>query len=452
MDGRPARVPVSAAAARPSHREAEELPVKVAVLDIEEVPASIPAARPGGGRYRGLWLLVRRGGIPQRLLRLRFVGEAITRDEIERHLRELGLTSAGAGVRPPPPDPPPRISVVVCSLFARSDELHDALGSIAALDYPDLELLVVDNRREIHGDAGWVAELPRTRVLHEPRPGLSAARNRGLAAATGALVAFTDDDVVVERDWLAALARRFARRPDEACVTGLVLPRDLDTPAQLRFETYYEGFGPQALDAVSRRLDHGPPRGLLRRATMRETDDDGRVRSTFSLYSLGRFGVGANMAFRAGPLREAGGFDLALGAGTPALGGEDLDIFARLAWRGHGIGFEPSAIVFHRHREDDAALRRQIKAYGLGFTATLLALVADDPRHLGALAATAPHAARQLGASFLHKRRSGAQRASAAPESSSAALARLELRGMFEGPPAYLRSRRAARRLDADTV
>ena len=123
-------------------------------------------------------------------------------------------------------------------------------------------------------------------------------------------------------------------------------------------------------------------------------------------------------------------------------------MFARLAWRGYGMAFEPAALVFHRHREDDRSLRRQIEAYGLGFVAMLLALVAEDRRHLGALLATTPTAARAIVGSFTRKLRirdGGAE----SSEATVSELARIELRGMAKGPAAYLRSRRSARRLDA---
>ncbi|PRC62799.1 glycosyl transferase family 2, partial [Mycobacterium sp. ITM-2017-0098] len=66
----------------------------------------------------------------------------------------------------------------------------------------------------------------------EPRPGLSRARNTGLSAATGEVVAFTDDDVVVDRHWLSAIARGFSRGPAVSCVSGIVAAAELRTPAQ----------------------------------------------------------------------------------------------------------------------------------------------------------------------------------------------------------------------------
>ena len=424
------------------------LPVKVVPVDIEQLPSEISAVHAGGGLYRGLWMLVRRGGEPVRLVSVPLSGESISRAEIERHLADPELWG-GAPDRFALGAAPVRISVVVCSTLDREDYLAEALASITALTYPDFEVLVVDNSPDARAARlPWLERLDRVRVLREPRPGLSAARNCGLRAASGTLIAFTDDDVVVDDGWLHALARRFDKHPEDACVAGLILPKDVETPAQAMFERYYDGMSPRALSAASYRLECFPRTRALSKATVRETDDAGHVVARFSVYGVGKFGAGANMAFRTSVLRDNGGFNVTLGAGTPTAGGEDIGVFARLAWRGYGMAFEPAALVFHRHREDDRSLRRQIEAYGLGFVAMLLALVAEDRRHLGALLATTPTAARAIVGSFTRKLRirdGGAE----SSEATVSELARIELRGMAKGPAAYLRSRRSARRLDA---
>lgn len=416
------------------------------VVDVERCPAEILAEHPDGGRYQGVWLLARVGGEPRSLIKLAFVGDRITRADLAPHLRALTLDGHTA-CRLTLLESPPRISVIVCTMFERGEEFRRCLDSLAALDYPDFEVLVVDNRhREDGRSVDWVERIPRVRLLRERRPGVAAAKNRGLNAAAGAIVAFTDDDVVVDPGWLTAFARRFAEHPQEVGVGGLTLPKELETEAQIRLEEYYGSMGPRIMEPVSHRLERPRGRGLFRKAIVSERNDEGEVLNTFSLYSPTRFGGGVNMAFRTETLRTEGGFDVLLGPGTPTHGGEDIVLWMRLAWRGYSLGFEPAALAFHVHRRNDQQLQGQISDNGVGFAATMVAIVSDDPRHLGALVAAAPEVLSALGRSFWKKLQTKTPRQTEFVATSSISdLARVELRGMLKGPAAYLRSRRRAR-------
>ena len=148
-----------------------------------------------------------------------------------------------------------------------------------------------------------------------------------------------------------------------------------------------------------------------------------------SLYETGEFGLGSNMAFRTAALREAGGFDLALGTGTQARAGEDLAMLIELLASGRRIGYEPDAIIQHSHRATMEELERQIRGYGVGLTAMLTAITLRDPRHALGLAAIVPRWLRSLGDAASAKQ---VHRAEDYP----AALARAELRGMIAGPAA----------------
>lgn len=408
--------------------EARFRPIKLATIDLENFPDAIDG-RPG---YGALWALVREHDRPRGMIRVPFEDGSVSRGQLAVAIAALPAPSHAPVPRRPSKNLQPRISVVVPSLLEREEGLQACLRSLADLDYPNYEVIVVDNR-----PAGAPpVDVPGVRVVRETRPGISAARNRGLEEATGEIVAYTDDDVEVDPGWLLAIATRLAEHPEEACVNGLALPRELETCAQVALEEYYGGFGPRSFEPVSHRMR--APRGssLVAPATVDAIDDGGRVLRSFSLYAAGSFGAGANMAFRSGTLRELGGFDLALGAGTDARGGEDLMTFARLAWRGYSIGFEPAAIVHHTHRRDEASLERQIYGYGLGYTALLTALVLDDPRHLGRMLGTAGRAVRVMTAGYRDKLDAGAQ-----PNRRTRELARMELRGMAAGPLVYLRSR-----------
>jgi GT2 family glycosyltransferase len=403
-------------------------PIKITTIDVENFPDAID----GGSGYGALWALVRERDRPRGMIRLPFEDGSVKRMQLAVAIAALPALSQAPVPRHPPVHLLPRISVVVPSLLERGEGLEACLRSLADLDYPDYEVIVVDNRPA----GASPVDLPGVRVVRETRRGISAARNRGLEEVTGEIVAFTDDDVEVDRGWLLAIATRLSEHPEEACVSGLALPGELETSAQVALEEYYGGFGPRTFEPVSHRMRAPRGRAPLSPATVDALGADGNVRRSFSLYAAGSLGLGANMAFRSRTLREVGGFDVALGAGTDARGGEDLLMFARLAWRGYSIAFDPAAIVYHTHRRDEASLERQIYGYGLGYGALLTALVLDDPRHLGRILATAGRAVRVMTAGYRDKLDADRQ-----PNGRTRELARMELRGMAAGPLIYLRSR-----------
>jgi hypothetical protein len=150
------------------------------------------------------------------------------------------------------------------------------------------------------------------------------------------------------------------------------------------------------------------------------------------------------MAFKKSSLERIGRFDLALGTGTPARGGEDLAAMITLLWTGGVVGYEPTAFVHHRHRKEYAELLAQMDGNGLGFTAMLTSLIVHDPRHLLVFGAKLPLAVGQrLG--IIHARGPASQKSATAAVGSGprfpAALAAHEFRAYFQGPSAYAKSR-----------
>ncbi|WP_233289170.1 glycosyltransferase family 2 protein, partial [Kitasatospora sp. MBT63] len=280
--------------------------------------------------------------------------------------------------------------------------------------HPRVEVIVVDN-----APADDTTELlirtryrDRIRYLREPVPGLARARNRGLAAARGELVAFTDDDALADPGWVSAMVAAFRSDERIGCVTGLVLPAELDTEAQAAFER----FG-------------GYTKGFTARSWS-------RAQSTDPLLALrvGGFGTGANMAFRTDLLRRLGGFDTATGAGTRTRGGEDLLAFFHVLEGGHTVAYQPDAIVWHRHRRTMDGLHSQIFGFGVGFGAYVTAVLARRPRLLATLFRYSPRCAAEM------VRRSR-ERSARAGGRSPAPLGRTEIRGLVCGPPNYLLSR-----------
>ncbi|MGH9276851.1 MAG: glycosyltransferase family 2 protein, partial [Acidimicrobiales bacterium] len=252
----------------------------------------------------------------------------------------------------------PAISVVVCTRD-RPDMLATCLPRLRSLDYGLYEVVVVDNAPST--DAArqvferTVGDDARFRYVREDAAGLSRARNRGLAEASAACVAYTDDDVLVDMSWLDGIAAGFARDAAVGCVTGLVPPAQLDHLSQHYFDRRFPW---------GRRME---PRVYTA----------GNGRSSLYPYSAGLFGTGANFAVDRDLMLALGGFDEALGAGSPARGGEDLDAFVRILRAGRSIAYEPSAVVWHVHRSDRRALRRQLFTYGEGLSAFITKYLVD---------------------------------------------------------------------------
>jgi GT2 family glycosyltransferase len=329
----------------------------------------------GPDSYGALKALVRLHGMPVGYVTLpleggRCTAHALTRaiaaqhgSTIMRHLLRNRLTAPldPEGVRVEdlvamsPPDyggAPPLVTAAVCTRD-RPTNLKLCLDALSRLDYPQLDLMVVDNAPADDRAEHLVrSSYPHVRYVREPRPGLNWARNRVIKEARGEIVAYTDDDVVVDRGWIAALAAVFVENPEVMAVTGLVVPYELETESQMLFEDR-GGFA----------------RGFDRR-WYRLNRDEGRT-ETYHI-DASRFGTGANMAFRRSIFDWIGAFDPALDVGTVTNGGGDLDMFFRVLQEGHTLVYEPAAVVRHRHRRDHDALRAQMTDNGIGFSAYLV--------------------------------------------------------------------------------
>jgi GT2 family glycosyltransferase len=315
----------------------------------------------------------------------------------------------------------PFVSIIVAT-HDRPIELAAALQPLLSLAYPHYEIIVVDNAPSTTATAELIQSLKVShidvRYVREDCPGLAIAHNRGLLEVAAPIVAFTDDDVLVDQHWLTEIVRGFAWSDRVACVTGMILPAELETPAQAwieQFGGFTKGFAPRLFDRSH------PAESLFP-------------------YTAGRFGSGASMAFKTAVLRRLGGFDSALGAGTLALGGDDLAAFFQIITEGYQLAYQPAALLYHRHRRDYAGLRRQAYGYGAGLTAYLMKTLLDQPKRVFDFALRFP-----MGVTYALSSRSpkNQKRQTDYPVD----LTRLERRGMVYGPLAYLRSRWRTRHL-----
>ena len=239
------------------------------------------------------------------------------------------------------PDEPPAATVAICTRD-RPDDLLRCLEALSRICNGQQEILVIDSCSSTPDTYEVVRQFPAIQYVREEKPGLDRARNRALVEARNEIVAFIDDDTVPAVGWLDALRRNF-RDFDVLCVTGLTMPLELETAAQEAFEKYTPF-----------------SRGFARKVFMW---------NNLNPLSSGLVGVGANMAIRRSVLELVGPFDIALDGGTPARSGGDSEMFARILAAGYRIIYEPTALIWHRHRLSWKELRKTIYGYGVGWYA-----------------------------------------------------------------------------------
>ncbi|MBW3613983.1 MAG: glycosyltransferase [Actinobacteria bacterium] len=215
----------------------------------------------------------------------------------------------------------PSVSVVICAYNAAAT-LDECLAHTCALDYPDLEILVVDDG-STDATAAIARAHPRARLVEVPHAGLGTARNVGLRAATGELIAYLDSDAY----------------PDQAWPYYLVLGLDGRNVAGVGGPNLPPGDDPVGAQVVAR-SPGGPVHVLI-------TDD--RAEHV----------PGCNMAFWRYALEAVAGCDPIY---TSA--GDDVDLCWKVLDRGWEIGFHPAALVWHHRRPGLRTYLRQQRGYG----------------------------------------------------------------------------------------
>lgn len=426
--------------------------VPLRVLEVElakPLPALSACDEKTGRRYRRARCLVRLHTRPLGLVELELGEHGLSAEnyaahiwqqlggQINAHLQEDGLPGVSAldptGL--PTASMPacqqareqfaaraPFVSVIVATRN-RPERVRLCVQALLALEYPRYEIIIVDNAPTTRATADLIesvyGDVPQVRYIREDHIGGARARNRGIRAAQGEILAMTDDDVIVDRYWLLELVKAFRVADDVACVTGLVLPAELDAPAQFLLEEF-GGFSKGFARCIFDMREH-------------------RQRGPLYPYAAGRFGTGANMALRAQFLRQSGGFDQALGPGTPAMGGEDLAVLFQVVRGGYKLVYEPAAVLYHPHHRDYAALQKQIYAYGIGLTAYLTKILFDRPLLLFDLS---PRLLAGLAYALSSRSPKNSKKSARYPRE----LNILELKGMLYGPFAYCSSRWKASR------
>ncbi|NNE94994.1 MAG: glycosyltransferase [Acidimicrobiales bacterium] len=239
---------------------------------------------------------------------------------VDRTLKPAAHGVAGWPQSPAPIDPPPRVSVVICA-YNESVHIEPCIRSVLASAYPDVEVIVCDDGSS--DDTADKASRYPVKLLRLGRGGLSAARNEGMRAATGDIVAYLDADAEADPRWIPQLVRAF------------------DSPAVVAAGGPNHPFEPIGLVEAAVAASPGNPREVLVSDTRAEHI------------------AGCNMAFRRKDLLKANGFDVAY-----RTAGDDVDLCWRLLDAGHEIAFAPTATIEHHRRGTVRGYLRQQRGYG----------------------------------------------------------------------------------------
>ena len=311
------------------------MPTEVIQVELRDGPPAIRLR----GETQTLFVVVTDDGRPVDLFRIPSpVGGVLQSIEVRQRVKaNLARASSDVkDVRPTRADTP--VSIIVPTR-ERPDDLTRCLESLVRVHNDSVhEVIVVDSGPTTDRTAAVVRRFG-VRYESVPLPGANRARNAGVRAAHHEIVAFVDDDVVVSETWLPEISAPFADQ-SVGCVTGLVLPLELETDSQEQFELYSQ----YRRDLHSR---------VYSRSVLRPS-------------AASRVGLGANMAFRRDVVLGLGGFDARFGPGMRTRTGDETDMFARVLDAGSLIVYTPDAYVWHRHRRSVREVRSCLFGYGVG--------------------------------------------------------------------------------------
>jgi glycosyltransferase involved in cell wall biosynthesis len=331
--------------------------VRIIQVDLAQPLPTVQLAAAAGERRRNadLWILVKLGPHPVGWVRcgpIDKLGKQIGPDQLLKLTNDALSREIQAAARERAHDPisltrTPSFSIVICARgdgdVQRAARLENQLASIARLHYPQpsYEVILVDGGGGVDSffARGVCDKFPLVRYAHDRRGGVNYARNTGWQLARYELVAYLDADTIVDPDWLVALAANYADAQVD-CVTGVALPREIETPVQEQLELHL---------AAHRNL---------RRRVYRP----GTWNATFPLDAR-RFGGAGNFSVSRNALETIGGFDVALDAD-----GGVLDVYVRVLRDGGAVVHDPRAIAFRAYPRTGRALRQERFETARGFT------------------------------------------------------------------------------------
>jgi GT2 family glycosyltransferase len=252
-----------------------------------------------------------------------------------------------------------QVSIIVCTI-GRSDLLEACLDSLHPFRSAGAEVIVVNNRPPVNA-LDEFRSYNRVRVVDEFRRGLANARNAGIRASKGTVIAFLDDDARADPNWLPLLLEPFEDSQVFA-VIGSIWAQTLADPVSQAFDRLYHSHLPE----------------------LRLTLDARQENAAFPL-RMAMMGTGSSMAIRREAFECFGYFDGRFGRGTRIGSGEETDFLLALLVGGAKVVIEPAAGIFHRHPTDWRAFRRWAFQSGCAHTAILTKYFLREPSLRGAI-------------------------------------------------------------------
>ena len=253
-----------------------------------------------------------------------------------------------------------RATIIVCTRN-RADSIGETLEALSALQYSDRELLIVDSSTGEQKDKmEQLARQSGAKYVSEPRRGLSLARNTGIAAASGEIIVFTDDDCIPAPDWLGKKMQAFEDSSVWGC-TGRVIQHHVGGASDLFEEVAGQDLGTERRVFTKQDLEFGPSVLLANLGKVFAKHMKNHAPVPWCI------GHGSSTSFRREAFKQLGGFDDRFGGGAPLKACDDTEMFYRILKSGHSIVYEPGAVVRHKHRltsdvESSGAVRRQAEA------------------------------------------------------------------------------------------
>ena len=231
-----------------------------------------------------------------------------------------------------------KTAIVICT-HNRHETLAAVLKSALKSSYKNKVIAVIDSSDRRAEKS--IQKLADIYIYAAGMKALSLKRNLAIQKINVGIIAFTDDDCIITKDWLATLVSEFSDS-SVACVTGrtVAFKGSENTLYEKKF----------SFDRL----------GRARKI----------IQKHFGLQNLWRFGHGNNMAFRKSVFERIGLFDEALGVGSKGLAGEDVDMFYRIYKAGFNLVYNPAAIIYHKHLTKDADMLKM--AYRNGYASYLI--------------------------------------------------------------------------------